>query len=107
MARIDLPVAVPVTATGQDSGSAASFSDLTPRELEVLRLLASGRSNREIGAQLFISPKTASVHVSHILTKLGLRTRVQATVVAYQLGLVDADPLASVCELVAVSEGTP
>ncbi len=46
---------------------------LSPRELEVLALLAAGRTNRQIGDELFISPKTASVHVTHILDKLGVR----------------------------------
>jgi DNA-binding NarL/FixJ family response regulator len=58
---------------------------LTPRELEVLRLLGEGRSNREIGEELFISAKTASVHVTHILQKLNVTTRVQAAVAAHRL----------------------
>ena len=51
---------------------------LTDRERQVLALLADGRTNREIGAALYMSPKTASVHVTHILEKLGVQTRVQA-----------------------------
>ncbi|TCC65678.1 hypothetical protein E0H73_01700 [Kribbella pittospori] len=62
---------------------------LTDRELLVLRLVASGRTNSEIGAQLFISPKTASVHVTHILRKLGVTNRVQAATVAERAGLGD------------------
>jgi DNA-binding CsgD family transcriptional regulator len=58
---------------------------LTPREMEVLRLLGEGRSNREIGEILFISAKTASVHVTHILQKLDVATRVQAAVAAHRL----------------------
>jgi ATP/maltotriose-dependent transcriptional regulator MalT len=61
--------------------------DLTARELEVLRLLANGRTNREIAADLVISDKTASVHVSHILSKLGVRNRVEAASVAHALGI--------------------
>ena len=55
----------------------------------MLRLLATGHTNREIGQQLFISPKTASVHVTSILRKLAVRDRVQAAAVAIRLGLAD------------------
>jgi DNA-binding CsgD family transcriptional regulator len=61
---------------------------ITAREREVLALVAEGRSNTEIGQQLFISRKTASVHVSNILAKLGVATRVQAAAVAHRRGLV-------------------
>jgi len=60
---------------------------LTQRELEVLRLVAAGRNNRDIAAELFISAKTASVHVSNILAKLGVHTRVEAAAIAHQVGL--------------------
>jgi DNA-binding CsgD family transcriptional regulator len=59
----------------------------TPRELEVLRLVAEGRSNQQIADTLFISRKTASVHVSNILSKLGVGTRVEAAAAAHRLGL--------------------
>ena len=61
---------------------------LTPRELEVLRVVAQGHSNDEIAGELFISPKTVSVHVSNILAKLGVASRSQATSLAYREGLV-------------------
>ena len=61
---------------------------LTARELEVLRLVADGHSNGEIAERLFISRKTASVHVSNILAKLGVTTRGQAAAVAHRRGLV-------------------
>jgi DNA-binding CsgD family transcriptional regulator len=61
---------------------------LTTRELEVLRLVAAGQSNREIAAALVISPKTASVHVSNILAKLGAASRTEAAVKAHSLGLI-------------------
>ncbi|WP_279491154.1 helix-turn-helix transcriptional regulator [Actinomadura sp. KC216] len=62
---------------------------LTPREAEVLRLVAEGRSNRDIAAALFISAKTASVHVSNILAKLGVSTRTEAAATAHRLRLFD------------------
>ncbi|GAA0995042.1 LuxR family transcriptional regulator [Acrocarpospora macrocephala] len=61
---------------------------LTPRELEVLRLVAEGRSNRDIASQLSISAKTASVHVSNIIAKLGVSTRGEATAAAHRLALL-------------------
>ena len=72
-----------------DDGAGAGLS---PRELEVLALVAAGHTNREIAAQLYISDKTASVHVSHILAKLGVSNRGQATAAAHRLGLVPAPP---------------
>ncbi|HLH46466.1 MAG TPA: AAA family ATPase [Acidimicrobiales bacterium] len=75
-------------AAGGRSGGPAD-EELTPREREVLELVAAGRSNREVGEQLFISAKTASVHVSNILAKLGVRSRTEAVAVARRRGLVD------------------
>jgi DNA-binding NarL/FixJ family response regulator len=60
---------------------------LTPREAEVLGLVAAGQTNRQIGERLYVSEKTASVHVSNILRKLGVRTRVDAAAVAQRVGI--------------------
>jgi DNA-binding CsgD family transcriptional regulator len=65
---------------------------LTARELAVLRLLAAGRTNAQIGAELYISPKTASVHVTSILRKLGASGRVQAAALAERAGLLAGQP---------------
>ncbi|MGZ4184889.1 MAG: helix-turn-helix transcriptional regulator [Solirubrobacteraceae bacterium] len=80
-------------ATAAQAGTASELDDLglTTRELEVLRLVAEGRSNGEIAEQLFISRKTASVHVSNILAKLGVTTRVQAAAVAHRRGIAGAE----------------
>lgn len=72
-------------ATPSDQGLAAY--GLSAREIEVLRLLAAGRTNRQIGRELFISDSTAGVHVSHILAKLGVSGRVEAATIAARLGL--------------------
>jgi DNA-binding CsgD family transcriptional regulator len=76
--RLDLGVGLP----GQ-----RALAGLTPRELEVLRLLVEGRSNRQIAEQLFISGKTASVHVTNLLAKLGVHSRLEAAAMARHLGL--------------------
>jgi DNA-binding CsgD family transcriptional regulator len=75
------PVAEPETH------SAAASLGLTRREAEVLALVAEGRTNRQIGQELFITPKTASIHVSRILAKLGVAGRGEAAAIAHRLGL--------------------
>jgi DNA-binding CsgD family transcriptional regulator len=71
---------------GNGSGGTSPLAVLTDREREVLGLLARGMSNREIGTELFITPKTASVHVSNILGKLGAASRTEAAAIAYREG---------------------
>ncbi|MFC7547956.1 AAA family ATPase [Plantactinospora sp. GCM10030261] len=85
--RIPLPggAAAPGVPAGRDR------LGLTDREWEVLRLVAAGRSNRQIGEQLYISGKTVSVHVSNILAKLGVASRGEATATVHRLGLLGPD----------------
>ena len=71
------------------SAEPAGVSALTARETEVLRLLAEGRTNRQLARELYISEKTVSVHVSNILAKLGVRSRTEAAAVAHRDGLLD------------------
>ena len=73
-------------ASGDEAGEDGRLG-LTTRELEVLALVAEGHTNREIGARLYMSDKTASVHVSRILAKLSVRNRGEAAAAAHRLGL--------------------
>jgi DNA-binding NarL/FixJ family response regulator/tetratricopeptide (TPR) repeat protein len=100
-ARIDLRHADEVEAPGEQVSppeearkpgtEALRNRGLTDREIEVLTLVASGYSNAEIAERLFISSKTASVHVSHILDKLGVSTRTEAATIGVRLGLPEVD----------------
>jgi DNA-binding CsgD family transcriptional regulator len=80
----------PTAVQAPPPGAAVAPYGLTGRELAVLRLLASGRTNAQIGAELYISPRTAGVHVTNILRKLGVSSRVQAAAQAERAGLLPA-----------------
>ncbi|MFG2329165.1 AAA family ATPase [Streptomyces sp. NPDC048604] len=88
-ARARLPLTAPTPAGPEPDDDAFG---LTPREQDVLTLVAAGRTNRQIAEELFISPKTASVHVSNILAKLGVATRGEAAAMAHRLRLLEPTP---------------
>jgi DNA-binding NarL/FixJ family response regulator len=73
------------------AGAPSQLDVLTPREREVLALLADGASNRAIADRLVISQKTAGVHVSNLLAKLGVSSRLEAAAIAHRSGLTPAD----------------
>jgi DNA-binding CsgD family transcriptional regulator len=85
--RLHLGEPIDTTASPEALSSPAASLGLTRREAEVLALVAEGRTNRQIGQALFITPKTASIHVSRILAKLGVTGRGEAAAVAHRLGL--------------------
>jgi DNA-binding CsgD family transcriptional regulator/tetratricopeptide (TPR) repeat protein len=85
--RLHLEAPVDTTTAPKAPSSPAASLGLTEREAEVLALVAEGRTNRQIGQALFITPKTASIHVSRILAKLGVAGRGEAAAIAHRLGL--------------------
>jgi DNA-binding NarL/FixJ family response regulator len=83
-----LPAGGEVAEPGEDPRLGA----LTPRELDVLRLIAAGASNSEIAAELYVSETTVKTHVGNVFAKLGARDRVQAVIIAYECGLAGSTP---------------
>jgi DNA-binding NarL/FixJ family response regulator len=77
-----------ITRPRASDGAAGLFAELTERELQVAQAIARGLSNAEIGTELFLSEATVKTHVTRVLTKLGVRDRVQIVVAAYESGLV-------------------
>jgi DNA-binding NarL/FixJ family response regulator len=76
------------TYVAQPSSVAPALAELTDREIDVLRVMARGKSNAEIGAELYLAETTVKTHVARILHKLGVRDRVQAVVIAHDSGLL-------------------
>jgi DNA-binding NarL/FixJ family response regulator len=72
----------------RDAAPPPAFEELTPRELEVFRLIARGLSNAEVAQELIVSETTVKTHVARVLMKLGLRDRIQAVVLAYESGII-------------------
>src|SRR5262249_52657306 len=91
---IQQPPLPPPRKTGR--AAVPELAALTPRELEVLTELAKGLTNREIAERLFISEKTVSVHVSHILSKINARTRVQAIAILHRVRSRKSEPDVSI-----------
>jgi DNA-binding NarL/FixJ family response regulator len=79
------------SANGNGHDSPTDTSGLSPREREILGLLAEGRTQGQIAGELVISPKTVATHIQHILSKLGVNTRAQAVALAFRRGLVEPD----------------
>jgi two-component system nitrate/nitrite response regulator NarL len=89
---------------GNGNGRRSSEVNLSPREREILALLAEGRSQKQIAASLFISSKTVATHIQHLLSKLGVHSRAEAVAAAYQRGLVEPEVRAHALELALLAD---
>jgi DNA-binding NarL/FixJ family response regulator len=87
---------------GAANGHTNGDVSLSPREREILALLAEGQSQSQIATALVISPKTVATHIQHLLSKLGVHSRAQAVATAFRLGLVDPEVTGHTLELLAV-----
>jgi DNA-binding NarL/FixJ family response regulator len=97
----------PATTNGHGNGHSNGNGDdsgLSPRERQILTLLAEGRTQRQIADELVISSKTVATHIQHVLSKLGVNTRAQAVSVAFRRGLVDPEVRAHALALLAAAE---
>jgi two-component system, NarL family, nitrate/nitrite response regulator NarL len=79
------------TSSADPQHRPASDPNLSPRELEILALLAEGKTQQQIAETLVISPKTVATHIQHLLSKLGVHSRAQAVAIAFRLGLVEGE----------------
>ena len=106
--RRSLRRAAPPKTNGNGNGNPNGHRDesnLSPRERQILTLLAEGRTQSQIAAALVISSKTVATHIQHILAKLGVNTRAQAVAAAFQRGLVEPDVRAHALELALAGDG--
>jgi DNA-binding NarL/FixJ family response regulator len=91
LARVRRSLRRTATPAGNGNGRQATDVTLSPREREILRLLADGKTQKQIAAALVISPKTVATHIQHLLSKLGVHSRAQAVAAAYREGFVETE----------------
>ena len=104
LARVKRSLRRSARTNGNGNGKPKDDVNLSPREHEILTLLANGRTQREIAAALVLSPKTVATHIQHLLSKLGVHSRAQAVGAAYRLGIVELDVTAHALELALVDD---
>jgi len=104
LARVRRSLQRSAATNGNGNGAPRDAANLSPREREILALLANGKTQREIAASLVISSKTVATHIQHLLSKLGVHSRAQAVGAAYRLGLVEPDVRAHALELALLAD---